>query len=317
MVRMRRIRDLLSVTSGGGLEDSRLTELTLECRAMEKDSEVALALLKDLIVNYADSERKLSQALAERDKALESLREELDEAVNYVRTTLPSPLLKGPVRTDWRFFPSSSLGGDSFGYHWLDKDNFAVYLLDVSGHGVGAALLSVSVINVLRSQSLPDVDFREPDEVLEALNQAFPVEEHNGMFFTIWYGVYQQSTRVLKYAGGGHPPAFFVPTEPAGEYHLVELYIKNMFIGNQPDFKYRKDSIKLDGPGRLYVFSDGVFEIRREDDSLWPFQEFKKLMAQPPPKERSQMDVLLNQVRTLSQRDTFEDDFSILEVTFE
>jgi sigma-B regulation protein RsbU (phosphoserine phosphatase) len=41
------------------------------------------------------------------------------------------------------------LGGDSFGYHWIDDDHFAVYLLDVSGHGWGAALLSVSVINVL------------------------------------------------------------------------------------------------------------------------------------------------------------------------
>jgi hypothetical protein len=51
---------------------------------------------------------------------------------------------KEPCR-DWRFIPSASLGGDSFGYHWIDEDHFAAYLIDVSGHGWVAALLSVSV----------------------------------------------------------------------------------------------------------------------------------------------------------------------------
>jgi sigma-B regulation protein RsbU (phosphoserine phosphatase) len=58
-------------------------------------------------------------------------------------------------------------------------------LIDVSGHGVGAALLSVSVMNALRSQSLPDTDFKDPEQVLASLNVAFPGEENNDMFFTI------------------------------------------------------------------------------------------------------------------------------------
>jgi sigma-B regulation protein RsbU (phosphoserine phosphatase) len=70
--------------------------------------------------------------------------------------------MSGPLLTDWSFIPSASLGGDSFGYHWINADHFAVYLHDVSGHGWGAALLSVSVINVLRSHALPKTDFRDP-----------------------------------------------------------------------------------------------------------------------------------------------------------
>ena len=74
---------------------------------------------------------------------------ELAQAAKYVRSLLPEPT-DGAVRTRWRFEPSSQLGGDFFGYDWIDPDHFAVYLLDVSGHGVGAALLSVSVANALR-----------------------------------------------------------------------------------------------------------------------------------------------------------------------
>ena len=91
---------------------------------------------------------------------------------------LPKPINEGPVNTDWRFFPSTSLGGDAFGYHWIDEDHFAIYLLDVSGHGVRAALLSVSVMNALRSQTLPDTDFKDSKQVLESLNRSFPEEEN-------------------------------------------------------------------------------------------------------------------------------------------
>jgi len=123
------------------------------------------------------------------------LAEEVAEAAKYVRSLLPEPIKKGPVRIDWRFLPSTQLGGDSFGYNWLDDDHFAVYLLDVSGHGVGSSLMSVSALNILRSQALPNTDFREPGQVLRSLNTAFAEELHDNKYFTIWYGVFRISTK--------------------------------------------------------------------------------------------------------------------------
>jgi sigma-B regulation protein RsbU (phosphoserine phosphatase) len=120
----------------------------------------------------------------------EVMAHDISQAAKYVQSLLPEPLKKGSIRTDWRFIPSSSLAGDTFGYHWIDEAHFALYLLDVSGHGVGPALLSVSAINTLRSQSLPDTDFLDPGQVLAALNRAFQMEQQNGLYFTIWYGVF-------------------------------------------------------------------------------------------------------------------------------
>jgi sigma-B regulation protein RsbU (phosphoserine phosphatase) len=80
-----------------------------------------------------------------------------------VESLLPPPL-EGEVRVDSRFVPSTHLGGDMFGYHWLDRGRLALYLLDVSGHGVGSSLLAVSVANLLGAQSL--ADRQDPGQVL-------------------------------------------------------------------------------------------------------------------------------------------------------
>ncbi len=74
--------------------------------------------------------------------AQKALSDEIAEASAYVRSLLPNPLT-GEISSNWKFIPSTTLGGDSFGYHWIDENTFAIYLLDVCGHGVGAALLSI------------------------------------------------------------------------------------------------------------------------------------------------------------------------------
>ena len=117
------------------------------------------------------------------------------------------------MRAEWRFVPSTQLGGDAFGYYWLDPQTFAFYLLDVSGHGAGSAMHSVTVLNVLRQRALPDVDFRDPAAVLASLNARFPMDSHGGLFFTMWYGVYDARDSTLRYTSAGHHPAFLVTPE--------------------------------------------------------------------------------------------------------
>src|SRR6202451_3504010 len=150
-----------------------------------------------------------AEAYAALKKSEERLAEDLAQASKYVTALLPDRLTGG-ITTDWLFVPSVALGGDAFGYHWLDPDHLAMYMLDVCGHGVKAALLSISAINVLRNQSLPATDFRLPSEVLGGLNKVFQMDRHNDMYFTMWYGVYDKQKRRLTYANGGHPPAILM-----------------------------------------------------------------------------------------------------------
>ncbi len=79
---------------------------------------------------------------------------ELRQAVEYVRAILPEPITTGPVRAEWWYVPSSELGGDAFGYQFLDDTTLTGFLIDVSGHGIGAGLHAVNVANVLRRRAL-------------------------------------------------------------------------------------------------------------------------------------------------------------------
>lgn len=255
------------------------------------------------------------------DALLESQRRlahEIHQATRYVRSLLPEKLRKGEVRTDWRFVPSAELGGDSFGYHWLDDDHFAFFLLDVSGHGVGSALLSVSALNALRSQALPNTDFRVPSQVLAALNNAFQMDQQNGLFFTIWYGVYHRPSRKVDYAGGGHPPVLLLTGPSADRSALAILESQGPMIGAVPDLEFQSGSAQLDAFAKVYLYSDGAYEIQRTDQTMWPFDEFVAFMKQGPhdAADGAMMDRLIAHDRTLQGRDEFIDDFSIVELQF-
>ena len=239
----------------------------------------------------------------------EALAHDVDEAARYVQSLLPRPLADGPIRADWRFIPSAALGGDTFGYHRLDDEHFAFYLVDVVGHGVGAALLSVSVLNAIRSQSLPDCDFRDPGQVLGALNDRFEMSQQAEKYFTAWYGVYHDPSRTLRYGGGGHPPVLLM-ADGAAEATMLEA--TGPMVGAFEGLSFEAAEHRLDGPARLYLFSDGVFEIARADGSMWPFREFVALMSRPPEPGLDDLDRLIAHCRDLSGREQFQDDFSIV-----
>jgi len=253
------------------------------------------------------------QALQESQKRLAS---EVKQAARYVQSLLPEKLKKGLIKTDWRFVPSAELGGDSFGYHWLDDDHFAFYLLDVSGHGVGAALLSVSAMNALRSQALPSTDFRQPSQVLFALNNAFQMDQQNGLYFTIWYGVFHKPTRRVDYSGGGHPPALLLTGSTAEQATMQVLDSKGPMIGAVSDLEYESGSTMLEPFSKIYILSDGAYEIEKADKTMWPFSEFLAFMAQGPHHgtETSKMDQLIAHDRELMGVDEFADDLSIVEL---
>jgi len=263
--------------------------------------------------------------LLQRNEAYQALLEsqnrlahEMKQAAHYVQSLLPDKLKRGEVRTDWRFIPSAELGGDSFGYHWLDDNHFAFYLLDVSGHGVGSALLSVSAMNALRSQALPQTDFRVPGQVLGALNNAFQMDQQNGLFFTIWYGVYHKSARRIDYSGGGHPPALLLNGPSVDRADLLVLEASGPMIGAVPDLEFQTASTSLGTFAKLILYSDGVYEIERTDNTMWPFNEFIEFMKQGPYDDAndSKMDRLIAYGRQIQGREEFVDDCSIVELQF-
>ena len=246
----------------------------------------------------------------------QKLAAELAEAAAYVQSLLPAPMTEGGVRTEWRFIPSTELGGDAFGYHWLDAEHFGLYLLDVCGHGVGAALLSISAMNVLRSQALPRTDFRDPGATLTALNNAFLMEHHNNMYFTIWYGVFHAPSRTLRYASAGHPPALLMTPQAQGGVGVMQLRGKGMILGGLPDMLYQTETVHVPPEASLFLLSDGAYEIERQDGAgMWSFGEFCDFLTAATAAGRPEIPELVAKVHALRGPGPLEDDFSIVKVT--
>ena len=297
--------------------DTLLLEVSSAAIKDEKGNITGAVEVSRDVTEQKKAEAILNKTLLERNEVLKQLSNELSDATGYVKTVLPQPITSGPLLIDSRFIPSASLGGDSFGYHWIDEDHFAMYLLDVSGHGWSAALLSVSAINVLRSHALPDTDFRDPQQVLFALNNMFPGEMHNDMFFTIWYGVYNLSSRQMAYASGGHPPALLFYSSSNERSKMSQLRTPNFVIGGLPDIVYQGETQLISRPSRLYIFSDGVFDITKIDGSIWGLNEFLEFMTKTFNAEHSILDRILGYAQEISQKEEFDDDFTILEIFFE
>lgn len=221
-----------------------------------------------------DAEQQHLRTIEETQKRLDG---ELAEAAHYVRSIIPPPS-DGPIPIDWKYRPSTELGGDAFGYHWIDDGHFAMYLLDVCGHGVGASLLSVTAINLIRTSSLLHTDFRDPAAVLSALNLALPMERQNDMYFTIWYGVYEVATRTLRHSSGGHPPALLVVAGEDGEARCERLRAPGMVIGAMEDAVYQSHCCVVPEGAQLFVLCDGCFEVNHPDGRMLEFDEFAEFM---------------------------------------
>ena len=214
-------------------------------------------------------------------EAREKLEQELRGGAAYVRSLLPKRLSVPGLAVDWEFIPSASLGGDAFGYHILGGEGLAglgklaLYLIDVSGHGIEAALFSATLMNMLKTQGLPGADFADPSSVLAGLNASFRMEDQNNLYFTAWYGVWDSSADALRYSGAGSTPAILLT--PGGE--AAALSGDGTIIGAYQDARYDTKTVAVPRGSSLYVFSDGIFEFRAKDGSIFGIDRFKRLLV--------------------------------------
>lgn len=250
---------------------------------------------------------QLSEDLKTQKQRLET---ELNEAAGYVKNLLPPVLNHHNLQIDFRFIPSLQLGGDIFDYFFLDQDNLIFYLLDVSGHGLSAALTSVSIANLFRTRSLGNVNYTKPSEVLFSLNNYFQMTTKNDKYFTIWYGVYNFKNHQLTFSSAGHPPCIAISSDSDNFSPIYQsLRTKGVPIGMFPKINYDESHIYLSSPTDLYLFSDGIYEINDDRGRLLGLDNFMMIL-----KNNRDLQSILNAVSSYNQNLNFPDDLSIMKL---
>ena len=252
-------------------------------------------------------QRLYVQALLESRTALEK---ELADAGTFVVGLIPNPL-EGTIQSAIKMRPSSMLGGDFASCQYLDETHISMYLLDVAGHGVKSALLAVSISNTLRTQALPATDFQNPERVLFALNNNYQNCDVEPVFFTIWYGVYNTETRLLTFSNGGSPPACLI-----SKGSIDQLSTGEILLGAVPDAVFPSQSITIKANDRLFLFSDGLYEITKPNDSMVGLDGLLPLLLADSGVPAFDVENIISMTLSIAHRDKFDDDVCLLEMKF-
>lgn len=219
------------------------------------------------------AEKHAKDALQRANELLESasraMKRDLEAAADLQRALLPVELPKlAGMNFAYRFRPCSDVGGDSLNVLSLDDRHVALYILDVSGHGVAAALLSVTLTHML--SVLPDRSFlyqagtdetgrhciTPPAEVVSRLNRHFLSNPGVLRFFTMIYGILDKETGAFRYAAAGH----LGPIHLSRRSSLSIGETGGIPVGLLPSATYEEHSVTLASGDRLYLCTDGITE---------------------------------------------------------
>lgn len=237
---------------------------------------------EELRVRLRAAERmlRLERGLAERNRELEATNARLETARQRIESDLeaaaamqasllpPKALAAFGVRSEWLFRPSHYVAGDIFNFFPMEDRYVGFYILDVAGHGVPAAMLSVTLSMVLQQEVNSVSPFNKhtsendthrvtpPAEVITHLNRRFQM--NNDQYFTMIYGFFDVVTSHLHLSQAGHP----VPILISRSGEVRRLGDGGFPVGILPNSKYEESTFDVSPGDRLILFSDGVSECR-------------------------------------------------------
>ncbi|HNW33305.1 MAG TPA: PP2C family protein-serine/threonine phosphatase [Candidatus Ozemobacteraceae bacterium] len=230
-------------------------------------------LQTDLVYRYAEAERELVRLNGELVKKQARLDADLRAAAEIQRALLPMPLPAfSPVQAAWEFIPSESVGGDIFMVRPLGERYLQVAILDISGHGVPSAMVTVSISQALQPhrglvmQKNGSGEYRvtPPDNVLDELELEFPFSRFKKTF-SIVYGILDKESGEFVFSNAGHPYPILVSGSEKPRYLEEHGAILGMGLGGS----FPATSIFLKPGDRLFFYTDGLTECRNSEKEFF------------------------------------------------
>ncbi|MCB2182388.1 MAG: fused response regulator/phosphatase [Desulfobulbaceae bacterium] len=214
------------------------------------------------IARLTKSLEKANRILVRKQKKIEL---DLQAAAEIQKNLLPGKLPDCPVKFSWHFEPSSKIGGDIFNIHRLDEHHIGIYIIDVSGHGVPAAMITAFVSQAMspsnslvkrQISSAPFYKIVQPVDLIKKIEQEFPIERFN-RYITMNYLVLNFQSGDFNYCCAGHPPAVLVRRQ--GEPELLDTGGALIGLGDMAP-PLQQGAGHIDSGDRLYFYTDGIIE---------------------------------------------------------
>jgi sigma-B regulation protein RsbU (phosphoserine phosphatase) len=272
-------------------------------------------------------EEKLAQRNAELQEINERMHHDLKTAAEIQHSLLPlnMPALEG-INIAWRLRPCDELAGDILNIFNLDEDEIGLYVLDVSGHGVPAALLAVTLSRMLspimdQASLLKSLHYSPegylitpPAGVANQLNKRFQIDMNSGQYFTLQYGVLNKRTHRLRYVSSGHPGMIYKPKDA----DAMLLNSPSLPIGFLENNEYQENSVQLYPGDRLYLYSDGIPEAENSENVLFGTDRMLTIIQSSDALSLEEsLDKLLAEVEDWAGSSDLKDDVTLLSIEIE
>jgi sigma-B regulation protein RsbU (phosphoserine phosphatase) len=327
------IEEILSAyLQSNDAKSSQLSALTfqlLEYWATTIDFEIDNKLLRDLVFKYAAAEKKLKALNKELIWKQERLEEDLAAAADIQRSLLPRKIESiDQLAIAWKFKPCEKIGGDIFNMAPLDDHHWGIYMLDVSGHGVPAAMVAVSVFQNLHPQagrillksdeSSRDRAIRSPAQVLAKLDLEYTFDRFNN-FFTINYVILNAATGNFTCSSAGHPPPIIIRSN--GSLDIMTsgcppIGTRDLRLIDEPMI-FPEEKKKIRSGDKLVLYTDGVFEYQNHQGDFYGNDQFHRKLIEL--KDNPVSDLIEMQFRALMEFGNGmepKDDISLLGIEF-
>ncbi len=269
-------------------------------------------------VKLQDALRNLEEAHSSIQDANRRMRRDLVAARDIQQALLPKrALCVDPLQVAWVYRPCDDLGGDMLNVFPLGNQQVGFFMLDVSGHGVPAALLSVTAARALWPYAGHDVAIPEDasapfahglDTRVVEFNNTISMEATAGHFLTLLYGVLDLRDRVFRLVCAGHP----FPILLRGK-QVREIGVPGLPVGVIKDAEYEEIAVDLQQGDRIYVYSDGLVEEADSSNELFGVDRLRASIRQTHGMTLDEsVDALLTAVLAWGGRDGLRDDVSII-----
>jgi sigma-B regulation protein RsbU (phosphoserine phosphatase) len=255
------------------------------------------------------------------------MKKDLEAAARIQATFLPASKVEMEgAAFAWRYVPCDELAGDTLGIVPLDETRVGVYVIDVSGHGVPSALLSVSLSRLVSTDPASSVlwttdggsgelRIASPLEVVEELGRRFPYDIQTSQYFTMVYAVVDLAEGEMTFASAGHEPLIVIGSskEPIfGESTGQPIALVPAMLMKST---YEEQTIALETGDRVYFYSDGIPEAHNAEGEQFDNDRLARTLTELLPMNLDDgLPIVLERVRDWQGGPHFDDDVSIVGV---
>jgi len=222
-----------------------------------------------MIVQKQNKIQEEHAKLLERD---ELLRYELDMARNIQQQLIPGSDPYDYIASFYK--PMEPVGGDLYDYiNFREKERIGIFLSDVSGHGVPAALITSMMKTIMLEANNVKND---PAEFLYHMNNLLSNNTNNN-FATVFYGIYDNNDRTITYANAGHNPPYIISENGVDRFNISKGLPIGIFSNEEMkgvNSYYENQLITLEPHSKILFYTDGLTEARKVDRPKEMFEQY-------------------------------------------